>query len=395
MQQDRHQAQLVVATHSSPPSPHCQQFSRQPNIDAVRGLAVLGIFYLNIFTMGISSYEYVASEPAATGDTLGEILYYMLLRDRFISLFSLLFGVGLYIQWHNFSAAGLNAGSRVKSRLYWLMAFGMVHGVLLWPGDILLSYGVCGLLVWRYRGLSTAELLQKAQLFIAIGLLVMLLMALIPIEAVPMVRGSPAYMHEYQLWTGSYGSQLVQQLLVVGVSLLVFPMTYLWLISGMMLLGIYLLQQGWFSHRLSNVHRLLGWSLILGFIAYQCSTADSYIIQNMALVIVLLAAIPMALWMLQWVVGYCDNQPQRLTALQAVGKIPLSLYILQSVVGVMLFRHVAPQLLLTLNFLDYLLLASIWSLIQLLLASAYLRYFKQGPLEWLWRKLAYNGLQGR
>lgn len=42
------------------------------------------------------------------------------------------------------------------------------------------------------------------------------------------------------------------------------------------------------------------------------------------------------------------------------------------------------------DFMDYLLLAVIWSGIQLVLARCYLHFFKQGPLEWLWRKLAYN-----
>lgn len=367
-----------------------QQVARMANIDAVRGLAVLGIFFLNIFSMGISSYEYVPAATATVGDGIGQALYYLVLRDRFISLFSILFGAGLYIQWQNFSARGLDAGAKVKSRLCWLMLFGVLHGIFLWPGDILLSYGLCGMLVWRYRQLPVAELLRKAQLFIAIGLLVMLLMALIPFDVPSVVRGSPEYIAEYQLWTGSYSDQLRQQLPVVAISLLVFPMTYLWILSGLMLLGIYLLRQGWFSGPIARIGYLFWGSLLLSLLAYGCSYGHSQLPQNLALVLVVMAAIPMALWFLQVIVRYCGNQPQRLKSLQAAGRVALTLYILQSVVGVSLFRSIAPELLLTMDFMDYLLLAVIWSGIQLVLARCYLHFFKQGPLEWLWRKLAYN-----
>ncbi|WP_244859175.1 DUF418 domain-containing protein [Shewanella dokdonensis] len=368
---------MLTATGSAiTPQPH-QAVARIANIDAVRGLAVLGIFFLNIFSMGISSYEYVPTVTATVGDSFGQALYYLLLRDRFITLFSILFGAGLYIQWQNFSAQGLDARAKVKSRLYWLMLFGLLHGLLLWPGDILLSYGLCGLLLWRYRQLPVAELLRKAQLFIAIGLLVMLLMALIPIEVSPMVRGSPEYMAEYRLWTGDYGVQLQQQLHTVVISLLVFPMTYLWILSGLMLLGIYLLRQGWFNGPVSRVGYLFWGSLLLSLLAYSCSYGHSQLLQNLALVIVVIAAIPMALWFLQLIVRYCGNQPQRLKSLQAVGRVALTLYILQSVVGVSLFRHIAPELLLTMDFMDYLLLAVIWSAIQLALARCYLHFLSK------------------
>ncbi|MFQ6372229.1 DUF418 domain-containing protein [Shewanella sp. YIC-542] len=364
--------------------------ARMPNIDAVRGLAVLGIFFLNIFSMGISSYDYIPSAAAPVGDTIGQVLYYLLLRDRFISLFSMLFGIGLYIQWHNFMAKGENAEAKVSARLYWLMVFGVLHGVLLWPGDILLSYGLCGLLVWRNRNLAAAELLNKSLLFIGIGVLVMLLLALLPADWPPLVRGSADYWQEYQLWTGPYPQQFQQQSWLFIMGLLAFPITYLWILSGLMLLGIYLLQQGWFSRSLPHRHRYLWGSLLLSGIACGCSFSQRSLLQSMAQVIVMIAAIPMALWLVQAIVGYCRNQPQRLSPLQAVGRIPLSLYILQSLAGVAFFRHLAPELLLTLDFMDYLLLATLWSIAQLLLAHYYLKCCRQGPLERLWRHLAYT-----
>jgi uncharacterized protein len=104
----------------------------------------------------------------------------------------------------------------------------------------------------------------------------------------------------------------------------------------------------------------------------------------------MLSAIPMALIYIHIMVKLCQNNPKRLTALQNVGKLAFSLYILQSIVGVLVFRHFAPELLLNLDRWGYMAMALVYSVVQLLLASLYLRYFEQGPLEKLWRHLAFK-----
>ena len=110
-------------------------------------------------------------------------------------------------------------------------------------------------------------------------------------------------------------------------------------------------------------------------------------------ILVMLSAIPMALIYIHIVVYICQNRSTVLKPLQNVGKLAFSLYILQSIVGVFIFRHFAPELLLTLNRGSYMAIALGYSLLQLLLASVYLRYFKQGPLEKLWRHLAFKSIR--
>lgn len=124
--------------------------TRNPSIDAVRGLAVLGIFFMNILFMGNSLFGYGATDPAAATDTAVELFSRVFLEGRFIGLFTLLFGVGLAIQFASFSRTTDNPFVPIKRRLKILMLFGLLHGVFIWPGDVLLTYGLSSLLAISY-----------------------------------------------------------------------------------------------------------------------------------------------------------------------------------------------------------------------------------------------------
>ncbi len=63
-------------------------------------------------------------------------------RVKFLTLFALLFGAGLQML--------LPRGRRwIQSRLTLLVLLGFIHGLLFWDGDILLAYGLVGLICWR------------------------------------------------------------------------------------------------------------------------------------------------------------------------------------------------------------------------------------------------------
>lgn len=68
---------------------------RNANLDAIRGLAVLGIFFMNIYFMGISFYGYAPHETPPQSDQMIKVFNHFFIEGRFISLFSILFGVGL------------------------------------------------------------------------------------------------------------------------------------------------------------------------------------------------------------------------------------------------------------------------------------------------------------
>ncbi|GGI95154.1 DUF418 domain-containing protein [Shewanella hanedai] len=362
---------------------------RNANIDAIRGLALLGIFFLNIFYMGNNYDGYAKHEISPMGDILVEMFSNFFLEARFISLFSMLFGVGLAIQFDRFSKENKNPLVLIKSRLSWLIFFGVIHGIFIWSGDILFAYGLSGFLSLCYIRLDNTMLIKKSVLFMIIGFVIFTALSLFSPEPA-IIRGSEAFEEQYLIWSGPYSEQLFMQLMIFATMAFMTPLTLMWLISGLMLLGVYLYRKGIFIHGFSNKQLILFAvaTLFLSSLDNLFIFSSSVYLASFSEVLVIASAIPMALIYIHIVVKICQNRAAILKPLQNVGKLAFSLYIFQSICGVILFRHIDPSLMQTLDRPGYMMIALSFSLFQVILASVYLTYFNQGPLEKLWRKLA-------
>lgn len=109
---------------------------RMQQLDIIRGLAVLALLLMNIFAFALPpdyahSLQWTEIAPSST-DTVLYNIQTLFIKGRFISLFSILFGVGLYLIAEKYGVDYL------KRRLYWLVLLGLIHGWLIWFGDILL-----------------------------------------------------------------------------------------------------------------------------------------------------------------------------------------------------------------------------------------------------------------
>ena len=118
---------------------------RNVTLDFVRGVAILGILLLNISAFGLPKAAYL--NPAWYGAITPQDAWTWAFLDligqvKFLTLFALLFGAGLQML--------LPRGRRwIQSRLTLLVLLGFIHGLLFWDGDILLAYGLVGLICWR------------------------------------------------------------------------------------------------------------------------------------------------------------------------------------------------------------------------------------------------------
>jgi uncharacterized protein len=357
-------------------------------------MGVLGIFFLNIYFMGNSVLGYAPHEIQPTTDVAILIFSNFFLEGRFFSLFAMLFGVGLLIQYQRQQAnlvsavAAPHPNTWIKSRLYWLIVFGAVHAIFIFPGDILLSYGVSGLLAFRYIALNADELLRKAKWFILLSLIPIALISLMPDEHV-YTRDSAFFIEQLSAWTGSYQQQLTLHLTMFAYMLAIIPLTLMWYVAGLMLLGMALYKRNVFIDGLDNktLWQCVFWAIILSSLDSLFSLSDNPSWQAMSELLLWFSAIAAALIYIHIIVKFCQNAPHRLKFLQNVGKMAFSLYILQSIVGIVLLRYIVPDWLLALDRIGYLSIAIIYSVLQLLLAAVYLRKFNQGPLEKLWRVL--------
>ncbi|WP_051435716.1 DUF418 domain-containing protein [Shewanella fidelis] len=370
---------------SSTPT-HSPQNGRNANLDAIRGIAVLGILFLNIYYFGNGYLGYTNHAVIPWYDNLIDIFNSFFLEARFLTLFSILFGVGLAIQIDK--VIDENQANKVRSRLKWLTLFGLLHGIFIWFGDILFTYGLAGLVALCYIKQPLQPMLNKARLFLLIGFGSMFIIAALLNEPL-LERGSVEALAHQQIWSGGYTEQLIEQFSLFLAIAISTPLSSMWYMAGLMLLGVYLYRTGVFELGFDRKPLLL-----LVVVALLLSTVDSIftlagspLLQSLSPAIVLISALPTALVYIHFVVKICQNNSNILAPFQRVGRLAFSLYILQSIVMVLLFRYLAPTLVLSLDRPGYVAIAIAFSVLQLLLAHLYLRRFNQGPLEWLWRKL--------
>jgi uncharacterized protein len=134
-------------------------------LDVMRGIALLGIFIMNMpgFSSSFFGTEDSSRDKAEDYSALDSAIFMLnaaLLEGKFNGLFTLLFGMGIALQLDRVSAAGRPAV--VLRRLAVLLLFGLLHTCLLWGGDVLHIYAVLGLLLWAVRGWAPDRLLMLA-----------------------------------------------------------------------------------------------------------------------------------------------------------------------------------------------------------------------------------------
>ena len=369
--------------------------SRLLQLDVLRGIAILGILLLNIPSMGIIIAGYVDFSPALVSDQILQTINAFLFDGRFRSIFSLLFGIGLYIQYQK--TLGFEGGDhlRIKSRLKWLLVFGILHCWFIWAGDILIIYALSGMFILKYIHLSSTDLLNKGFQFTVVGLIISLLEALLGIyfdDVGHLTRSSAAFLTYYQTIELGYVNYFIEQLFYTVANIVFFPI-YMFYFSGVMLLGIGLYKSGVFSEGLTR-RQLIQLTVLTIFV----SAIDAYCrlvfpLEGFYLMMTFssLSGLLMALLIVHWIVrcvNKCHALVQWLVQLLAqTGRVAFSLYILQSLVMVSLFRFIQPELLLTVSRVDYLLVAIIYTVFQLLLVHSYFKFFTIGPLETIWRKV--------
>lgn len=384
---------------------------RIASLDVLRGFALLGILIMNIQAFAMPSAAY--SNPAAYGDLDGVngwvwILSHVFADQKFMAIFSMLFGAGVCLfSDRAIERTGRSAGAYYRRNLV-LLVVGILHGYLLFYGDILFSYAMCALWVYLMRNRSPRTLLIVASLLLAVPLLINALMYMalpeFPPEAVEGMRAGwapPADQLE-KVVTGTRGT-LSEQIAVraqttITLQTIVFLLFFVWRVSGMMLVGMALYKWGTFSAKLSGqtytriamvglpvglagsatgVHLNFanGWSLEYSMFL---GASPNY-----------LASIAVALGYVSLVMLAVQRNwlPRVQQRLAATGRMAFTNYLAQSLICTTLFNELGlfgdverwQQLLVV---------VAVWAL-QLWYSPAWLARYRYGPLEWLWRTATY------
>lgn len=150
---------------------------RIDSLDVLRGFAVLGILVMNIQSFGLPMAAYM--NPTVAGGFEGAnhwiwVIEHLFADLKFMSIFSMLFGAGVVLFTSRIEAKGGSALSLHARRMGWLLFIGLLHGYLLWLGDILVLYALCGLAIYWVRKLP-------AMLLVLLGVASLLVTTLVVI----------------------------------------------------------------------------------------------------------------------------------------------------------------------------------------------------------------------
>ena len=406
----------LVGSDNSGIGPTSQQ-ERIEVLDVLRGFALLGILTMNIGSFSMPSAAYM--DPTAWGEfsglNLGLWVTTHLFADlKFMAIFSMLFGAGLVLMSNRRSARGEKTAGLHLRRMFWLLVFGLLHAHLLWPGDVLVWYALCGTVLFAFRNVGPRTLISLALVSWSIGSLILITGALSfqdwpPEEAAQLIADlkpqQEVLLAEVNHYRGGWLEQMNVRLpTAIESETSIFASWAVWRVSGLMLLGMALFKLGILTGQAESrtYRRMISAGLVVGLpligLGIQRNFAAAWAAPDFLFINSLLnywGSIPVALgWvgvvMLTLKSGLALDLTSRLSA---VGRLAFTNYILQTVICTTVFYGHGLGLFGSIDRRGQLLVVFAGWGFQLWLSPLWLRSFRFGPLEWLWRSLVYMKVQ--
>ena len=390
---------------------------RIESFDVLRGVAILGILIMNI--QGYAMIQAAYLNPSAYGDLSGLNglvwkLSHLVADMKFLTIFSMLFGAGIVLMNDRVLSQGGRPASRHYRRMSGLLVIGIIHAYLLWHGDILVAYSLCGFFVFLFRNRKPRTLLILGTLFLVVPTVLNSFsgwgMQYWPDDAMQgmMEYWAPtaeAVSEELAAFRGSWPEQMEYR---VPSALFFHTFVFLfwggWRIVGVMLWGMALHKWGVFSAKrsrnfyasLAAVGFVVGYSLVtFGMIrniaadwAIEYSFFYGPLFNYWGSLLVGLAYV--SLVMLVCKSGILLRVKGMFAA---VGRTALSNYLLQTLICTTIFYSQGFGLLGQVERTGQILIVfGVW-VVQVTASVIWVRHFRFGPVEWLWRSATYGRLQ--
>ncbi|MDA2913023.1 DUF418 domain-containing protein [Acidobacteriia bacterium AH_259_A11_L15] len=404
---------------------------RIETIDILRGFALLGVILVNTWAFQSWSLPWRIGYAEVWTGTANHIAMWMIeffASGRFFRLFSFLFGLGFALQLGRAEQRGMPFFSVYRRRLLVLLLFGLLHGMLRGTGDILHAYAVLGFFLLLFRKFSPRALLVTA------------LVCLMTPWAVNAVRARPYYdsltapqASEQTLQEDKRDEEMrrarreeivrVRREGTLGDNVAYNLQSFAWDYSSpnpldylgyvgeefvMFLLGLYAGRRRIFENmhaHLPFIRKLLWWELGLGLVGIPVHLTLTlvlpdppplpYFAHRAAQLFRAVGAPAFSLFYASAIVLLVQRETWKrlLAPLGAVGRMPLTNYLLHTVihaaiffgVGLGLYAKIPPAATVGVTLLMYgsMILLSVW----------WMGRFPFGPAEWLWRTLTYGKLQ--
>ncbi len=437
-----HDAELDGAQPGAEPVKATERFFA---VDVLRGFALLGILAMNIVDFGWPGAAYANPMRGGGFEGTDRIIWFfnhLVFEGKMMTIFSMLFGAGLVLMDQRAASRKASIRGAYYRRVLWLLAIGLVHAYLIWSGDILVCYAECGLFLYLFRNKSPKTLLIVGASFLM--LLVPVLLGLTAgidymkaaaarVEAQEKAGQTPNrtdkklaeiwktnleenlsptpeqrakdWDKEMAIYRGGYFGIVKHRAgQLIWVHTVVFVLVLSFMAGGRMLVGMGLMKLGIFSAARSPQFYLwmagLGYGIGMPLMVFdgiqliRHEFSADYMLHGGILynafgsLVVALGHVGMLMLVVQsGALGWLTRR------LAAVGRMALSNYLTHSIVCTTLFYGYGFNLFGTINRTGLAaIVLAIW-IFQLVVSPIWLKHFRFGPAEWLWRSLTYWRLQ--
>lgn len=400
-----------------------KQSERIEVIDALRGFALLGILMVNMLIMyqPLSAMMIGAQADAGTLHILSESFIKVFFEGKFYVIFSMLFGFGFFIFLNKPTENG-SALPVFRWRLLYLLLFGVAHITFIWAGDVLLYYALFGFLLILFRKSSDKKIKRWAIAMAFIPTILTLIMvgfvSLASLDPQATAEMEMSFETQEAMWTNlferaslAYSSGSFQEIMMIRLEEYIMVASgalfiFCPVILAMFLIGYLVARKGIITNYKNNLplfRKSFWWGLAIGLpasviyaIAYRYAKVNepdlwSLVATTMHIFggiflgvsymsgLVILAIKGKAGWLQK--------------ALVPIGRMALTNYLLQSIISAFLFHSYGLALFGKVQVWQGILLAIVIFILQIGFSRWWLKRFRFGPFEWLWRSLTYREWQ--
>ncbi len=387
---------------------------RHTLLDVLRGFALFGVLLANMVThSGYFFLSKAGQEALGTShiDHYVEWIEHFLIDGKFYSLFSMLFGIGFALQMKRSSGLDTHFLSRFRRRLVIMFILGLLHAIFLYVGDILTVYAIVGFVLILFRNASDKFLLRSA--FVLMLLPVLQYSVFWGINLANPVQPVVNTVEETQLFfdqliktyqTGSFVE--ITQNNIGGLIFARYPDLFFtgrfFRVLAMFLIGFYISRNMLFANVNANrpiIRKVMVWGAIIGIpcnvvLAMMMTTDAYYELEPLGIIQPLVYAFGVPALCLFYACSITllfENQRWKklLMVFAPVGQMALTNYVMQSLICVFIFTSLGLGLAARVGPAKLTIIAFAIYTAQVIFSHVWVRYYRFGPLEWLWRSLTY------
>jgi uncharacterized protein len=381
--------------------------NRLDQIDILRGVALFGILMVNVFGYHASFYHFGEFYRGLEDPFQKSVFNWMvnLGSDKFIFMFSTLFGFGMWMLGEKFSRQEARFKAFFLRRMLWLCGFGLLHILLFWAGDILLIYGILGLVLFSIRKLRLRVLFSLSVFFYFFTAFYLVIRIYLPGLPDPMSTLTNLTMDEIKevYSTGSFIETMKWRINEYIVFRNINLLYYMPKVLALFILGYLAGKTGMLGKiniNLTQSLMLILLFLIMGLvfifrlenILYFFTTPDSDAVMPVYIAIYEIGNLFMGLGYILMVLVVAKTKwgNTMLGILKYAGRMPLTNYLLQSLIFTTIFYGYGFGYFGKIDPSEFLIWALIVFVIQIIISKLWLMRFRFGPLEFLWRRLSYG-----